>query len=497
MLKNFSIRQRVMLGFGVVILAQIIGFIFIENQVNAMNERVEASLKASTKIEAAFTITDSIADIRLAVRDGLLANSPSDVGKYQAITTESLQRLTAAANTIERLATPEVKTLLSGATTALPNYAQGLTQLFDRLKAGDFAGAQLIQTNTLRQIGGGIQEQINTLAGIIKQEDIADKKLLLGVAERIKWLQIIQITIISLIAIAVGYGVYTLLATGFGRLNQHIQRLAEGDFTHRLKADGQDEVAVMSRSLDTLVDKLTLMLQAVQSSASTVSAAAAQIAASSHQVSGSVNSQQHAIDQIVVAMNDSTRTVSDVEKRVREIATNAQQISGQAGQADEVMLQLGKTAGTISSITSVIQDISNQTNLLSLNASIEAARAGEQGRGFAVVANEVRKLASTTHQSVNEIKAMISSLQTHATEAQEAITQIASAIAGNTTQVQSVSSATSQQYAAIEEVSATVKSFSEQIQTTNQALGEATQATNALAAEANRLEQQVKVFRLH
>ena len=107
---------------------------------------------------------------------------------------------------------------------------------------------------------------------------------------------------------------------------------------------------------------------------------------------------------------DLTKTGSDAMEQAKILMEN---ISNAASSLEEKISELNSGAEKIGVIVSVIDDISEQTALLSLNAAIEAARAGEAGRGFAVVADEVRKLADKTTKSTNEIKEMVADIQSH------------------------------------------------------------------------------------
>ncbi len=107
---------------------------------------------------------------------------------------------------------------------------------------------------------------------------------------------------------------------------------------------------------------------------------------------------------------DLTKNGSDAMEQAKILMEN---ISNAASSLEEKISELNTGAEKIGVIVSVIDDISEQTALLSLNAAIEAARAGEAGRGFAVVADEVRKLADKTTKSTNEIKDMVSDIQSH------------------------------------------------------------------------------------
>jgi len=255
---------------------------------------------------------------------------------------------------------------------------------------------------------------------------------------------LITTLVVAALFIAMGLLLANSIANPIRAIAQRFTDLGkgDGDLSQRIEVKGSDEIAQLSSGFNGFIEKIHESMKEVASTSHSLQEAAESVSDKASTTHDNSQVQRDQTLQVVAAINEMGATISEIAtnaataaETANEATDNTQQGQSVVTQAKDaisrlaadientgqVVEQLASTTQDIGSILDVIRDISEQTNLLALNAAIEAARAGEQGRGFAVVADEVRNLASRTADSTEEIQRMINQLQNDAHNAVSAM----------------------------------------------------------------------------
>lgn len=321
-------------------------------------------------------------------------------------------------------------------------------------------------------------------------------------------------------------------------LEDSANKISLGDLTQRIHLTGNDEFTHIATYVNQIVYSFQSIVKSMHQSTFLLASASEENSAVAAQTKLNILEQQQQTQSIASAIHQFSATVHDVaqsassaaqasehtdnaaskgQQVVKESIARIERLSIEMQESVSAMKSVAQHAEDIGSVVDVIQAISEQTNLLALNAAIEAARAGEQGRGFAVVADEVRTLASRTQQSTQEIQKTIQNLQkasrdatqrlvqgaenaqqtaTEAQKAGDALAEITDSVDQINAMNTQIATAAEEQSSVTEEINRNITSISDISNQTAAGAEQSSAASNELAKLAETMKAEIEKFRL-
>ncbi|MDO6566957.1 methyl-accepting chemotaxis protein [Alteromonas sp. 1_MG-2023] len=545
-MQNMTIRHKLFVGFGLVLLMMVTLVIIGIQKVNFIDATLtEISDVNSVKQRYAINYRGSVHDRAIDIRDIVLATNNAEIAalennvkKLESFYRESEQ---AMEDMIDSgvIFTAEETRILNRIAAIQETTSPLMQHIISLMQQGNTIQAKSLLSS---DVGGNIKQWLAAINAFIDYQEEANKiatPKARDVAGDFQYLMIVITSIAGIIGISVTLFISRNLTNQLGAepslAASTLVNMTSGDLTTPINNCFPDS---LMGSVVTMREKLRAIVTSIFSSATELAKQAnrlstdskqaydaAQVqAALTNETTDSLNTMRQGMTSMSESMSQSevnSAKTSELTKlgkdKIEESAREMNLISSTVSKTVGQIKQLQDRTKEIGSIVSVIGSISDQTNLLALNAAIEAARAGESGRGFAVVADEVRNLSLRTGEATQQIAKMINEVQSETAasvlameetqplvENGHALTIETIALLLNIEQqandtllnVQEVASATIRQVELIEKISNSMSEINTMTVESISALQRNNEATQSLDALSQELKSTVSFFKI-
>lgn len=289
-----------------------------------------------------------------------------------------------------------------------------------------------------------------------------------------------------------------------------LNEIAAGNLMYTLKQDYAGEFGKIKKALENISVTLKSTIKGINTTVTQVAGGADQIAMAAQSLADGSVSQAGAVEKLMVTVSSITKQVEENDRYAKDAVRGANQVKEDIESSNQGMIQvvnameeINECSNSIGEIIAKIEEIADQTNLLSLNASIEAARAGELGKGFAVVANEVGHLSQESVEAVQTSTELIQNSLESVKRGMALVDEAAGRLSGSVEGVlgladkmNELADATNRQMESLEEIEKGINQIS-MVVTDNSAMAEESAASSEeLSAQATALSGMIEIFHL-
>ena len=551
-MKNMKIGKKLVLGFGVTIVASIIlmaiSILSVRKVGNLTNDMYEGPFVESTEaMEFSRKVYEIEARLYNAVLEKRLDKNAIDVIAQGAA--DSLEKMESMDEDSSK-SFDEIKTI-SDKVGEIRGRVVGLMEDGKWSEAEDVLVEEFVPT---------VEECANVAEDLYQQYSVdaanfnADST---QIGERIVWMIVGIFVVLLVVAVLVMIYLVRGITKPIVELESAYGKMAQGSLNQNIEYESKDEIGVLAQSfrvtsqgLHGVVSDLTYLMDEMangnfniktkaeelyvgdfrpilesirrmnknlSSTLSQINDAADQVASGSEQVSSGAQGLSQGATEQASSVEELAATINDISDQVRMTADNAKEAKSQVEDAGrelsrsnesmeemmQAMQEISSKSSEIGKIIKTIEDIAFQTNILALNAAVEAARAGEAGKGFAVVADEVRNLASKSAEAAKNTTLLIEGSIAAVEDGTRIAEQTASAIYATVEStkravdtVEKITDAAEQQAESVAEVTQGVDQISSVVQTNSATAEESAAASEELSGQSQILKGLVSRFQL-